>query len=84
MLPLPMINIISGGLHAESNLDFQDFLIVAVGAQSYSQALEMSASVYRSTHDLLLERGLSVLKADEGGFSPAESSRRHRTALARN
>lgn len=71
VLPLPMVNLISGGRHAEGGLDFQDFLIVAVGARSYSEALEISTRVYRSTRDLLLERGLSVLKADEGGFSPA-------------
>jgi enolase len=71
VLPLPMVNIISGGLHARRNLDFQDFLIIAVGAGSYTQALEMSVAVYEATHDLLAERGLSTLKADEGGFGPA-------------
>ncbi len=70
VLPLPMINIISGGLHARRNLDFQDFLIIAVGAGSYTQALEMSVAVYEATHDLLTERGLTTLKADEGGFGP--------------
>jgi enolase len=70
VLPLPMINIISGGLHARRNLDFQDFLIIAVGAGSYTQALEMSVAVYEATHELLTERGLSTLKADEGGFGP--------------
>jgi enolase 1/2/3 len=70
VLPLPMINIISGGLHARRNLDFQDFLIMAVGASSYTQALEMSVAVYAATHELLTERGLSTLKADEGGFGP--------------
>ncbi len=71
VMPLPMVNIISGGLHAARNLDFQDFLIIAVGAESYSQALEMSLSVYRAASQLLAERGLSTLKADEGGFGPA-------------
>src|SRR5258708_23105613 len=66
-----MINIISGGLHASKNLDFQDFLIVAIGAERYSQALDMSLAVYRATQELLAERGLSTLKADEGGFGPA-------------
>jgi enolase len=70
VLPLPMINIISGGLHARRNLDFQDFLIMAVGAGSYTQALEMSVAVYAATHELLTERGLTTLKADEGGFGP--------------
>ena len=71
VLPLPMINVISGGLHASHNLDFQDFMIMPVGAASYSQALEMSLEVHWAVHDLLLERGLSTLKADEGGFGPA-------------
>ena len=66
-----MINVISGGLHASHNLDFQDFMIMPVGAASYSQALEMSLEVHWAVHDLLLERGLSTLKADEGGFGPA-------------
>ncbi len=71
VMPLPMINIISGGLHAARNLDFQDFLIIPIGAESYSQALEMSLAVYRAASSLLAERGLSTLKADEGGFGPA-------------
>jgi enolase len=71
VLPLPMINIISGGLHASHNLDFQDFMIMPVGAASFSQALEMSLEVHWAVYDLLLERGLSTLKADEGGFGPA-------------
>jgi enolase len=73
VLPLPMVNIISGGLHAGQNLDFQDFLVVPVGAESYRQALEMSIDVYQSTRELLARRGLSTLKADEGGFGPALS-----------
>ena len=47
-LPLPMVNLISGGLHAGGNLDFQDFLLLPIGARSYSEALEMSRAVYRS------------------------------------
>lgn len=73
VLPLPMVNIISGGLHAGQNLDFQDFLVMPVGAETYSKALEMCVDVYQSTRDLLAERGLSTLKADEGGFGPALS-----------
>ena len=70
VLPLPMVNIISGGLHARGNLDFQDFLAIPVGAHSYSEALEMSVALYASTGDILSERGLPTLKADEGGFGP--------------
>jgi enolase len=71
LLPLPMVNIISGGLHASGNVDFQDFLVVPIGAKTYSRALEMSASVYAAASDVLRRQGLSTLKADEGGFGPA-------------
>jgi enolase len=76
ILPLPMINIISGGLHASHNLDFQDFLIVPIGAESFSEALEMAVGVYVGTRDVLAEMGLSTLKADEGGFGPALAGNR--------
>jgi enolase len=71
VLPLPMVNIVSGGLHATGALTFQDFLIVPVGAASYREALEVCHDVRAATGDLLVERGLSILKADEGGFGPA-------------
>ena len=71
VLPLPMVNVISGGLHARGNIDFQDFLIVPVGASSYSHALEMCGAICAATEEVLTERGLSTLKADEGGFGPA-------------
>jgi enolase len=70
-LPLPMVNLISGGLHAGRNLDVQDFLLLPIGARAYSQALEMAVAVYRSLGKILA--GLSfegVLVGDEGGFGP--------------
>jgi enolase len=70
-LPLPMVNIVSGGLHASGALAFQDFLIIPIGAASYREALEIAYDVRAATGDLLVERGLSILKADEGGFGPA-------------
>jgi enolase len=74
-LPLPMVNLISGGLHAGGNLDFQDFLLLPIGARSYSQALEMTVAVYRSLGALLQQRGFEgVLVGDEGGFGPRLSS----------
>jgi enolase len=79
VLPLPMVNIISGGLHARQSLDIQDFLIVPAGAETYAQALEMSVGIYHTMRDLLAERGFSTLKADEGGFGPALHD--HRAAL---
>jgi enolase len=70
-LPLPMVNLISGGLHAGGNLDFQDFLLLPVGARSYSQALEMTVAVYRTLAEVLTGHGFEgVLVGDEGGFGP--------------
>lgn len=69
-LPLPMINIISGGLHAGGNLDLQDFLIMPVGATSIAEALEMTVAVYRATGAILRERGVTTLVGDEGGYGP--------------
>ncbi len=77
-LPLPMVNMISGGLHAGRNLDIQDVLIIPVGAQSYSQALEMSVAMYRAVGGVLAERGLeSALVGDEGGYGPKLRDNEH-------
>lgn len=70
-LPLPMVNMISGGLHAGGNLDFQDWLILPVGANSYPQAFEWIVSVYWKIGELLSEAGFEGrLVGDEGGFGP--------------
>jgi enolase len=70
-LPLPMVNLISGGLHAGGNLDVQDFLLMPVAARSYSEALEMTCAVYRALAGVLTARGREgVLVGDEGGFGP--------------
>jgi enolase len=70
-MPLPMVNLISGGLHAGGNLDFQDFLLLPVGARSYSEALEMTVAVYRALAAVLQRHGFEgVLVGDEGGFGP--------------
>jgi enolase len=71
VLPLPMVNVISGGRHADAGLVFQDFLIVPVGAASYSEALETAYAVRAAAESVLAALGLSTLKADEGGFGPA-------------
>ena len=74
-LPLPMVNMISGGLHAGGNLDFQDFLLMPVGAKNYSEALEMSVRVYRHLGRVLAERGYeAALVGDEGGYGPKLTS----------
>jgi enolase len=70
-LPLPMVNLISGGLHAGGNLDFQDFLLLPIGARSYSEALAMAVNVYRALAGVLTRHGFEgVLVGDEGGFGP--------------
>ena len=70
-LPLPMVNLISGGLHAGRNLEFQDFLVIPIAARSYSEALTMAVSVYRALAKLLQEGDFEgVLVGDEGGFGP--------------
>ncbi|WP_429952314.1 phosphopyruvate hydratase [Leucobacter allii] len=76
LLPLPMVNMISGGLHAGRQLDFQDFLVMPVGAESYRQALEWTGDVHAALAEELAARGHSLLKADEGGFGPALGSNR--------
>jgi enolase len=70
-LPMPMVNIISGGLHAGRQMDFQDLLVIPCGATSFSEALAMTAAVHRSLGAILPERGLSALRADEGGYGPS-------------
>ena len=75
-LPLPMINIISGGLHARHNLDFQDFLIMPLAANTMNRALEMTSDVYQATYELVEGMGFTTLTADEGGFGPPLKSNR--------
>jgi enolase len=76
-IPIPMVNIISGGLHAGKNIDLQDFLVIPVGAKTYSEGLAMISSVYWKTKDILAAGGyVSDLLADEGGFGPALGSNR--------
>jgi enolase len=70
-MPLPMVNLVSGGLHAGGNLDFQDFLLLPIGARSYSEALQMTVAVYRALSATLIAAGFEgVLVGDEGGFGP--------------
>jgi enolase len=70
VLPVPMMNIVNGGSHAESNVDFQEFMIAPVGAPSFSEALRMGAEVYHALKKVLSGRGLSTGLGDEGGFAP--------------
>ncbi|HEY7326501.1 MAG TPA: phosphopyruvate hydratase [Gemmataceae bacterium] len=70
-MPLPMVNFISGGLHAGGNLDLQDFLFMPIGARSFSEALEMTVTVYRALSTVLIRHGFEgILVGDEGGYGP--------------
>ena len=73
-MPVPMVNIISGGLHANRQLDFQDYLAVPVGAPNYREALRWVATIRFKAREILQEEGQSVLLADEGGFAPELAS----------
>jgi enolase len=70
LLPVPLLNILNGGSHADSNVDFQEFMVAPVGAASFSEALRTGAEVYQSLKDVLRARGLSTGLGDEGGFAP--------------
>jgi enolase len=70
VLPVPMMNVINGGAHADNNVDLQEFMIVPVGAASFSEALQWGAETYQHLKAVLHERGLSTAIGDEGGFAP--------------
>ncbi len=70
VLPVPMMNILNGGKHADNNVDLQEFMIMPVGAASYSDGLRMSVEVFHSLKKVLNGRGLSTSVGDEGGFAP--------------
>jgi len=69
-LPVPMMNVINGGVHADNSIDLQEFMVVPVGADSFGEALRVGAEVYHSLKRVLHERGLSTGVGDEGGFAP--------------
>ncbi|UCD21537.1 MAG: phosphopyruvate hydratase, partial [Chloroflexota bacterium] len=70
LLPVPMLNILNGGKHARGSTDFQEFMIMPVGAVNVSQAMQKSSEVYHALHKLLEEKGLNTNVGDEGGFAP--------------
>jgi len=70
VLPVPMMNVLNGGSHADNNVDVQEFMIVPVGAVSFAEGLRWSAETYHALKGLLKERGLSTGVGDEGGFAP--------------
>ncbi len=70
VLPVPLMNVINGGAHAQNSLDFQEFMLVPAGADSFNEALRIGVECYHSLKALLKERGLSTSVGDEGGFAP--------------
>ncbi len=74
VLPVPMMNILNGGVHADNNLDLQEFMIMPVGAKRFSDGLRMGTEVFYSLKEILKKRGLVTAVGDEGGFAPSLSS----------
>ncbi|MFA5636444.1 MAG: phosphopyruvate hydratase [Anaerovoracaceae bacterium] len=74
VLPVPMMNILNGGQHADNNVDIQEFMVMPVGAKSFHGALRMGAEVFHSLKAVLKEKGLNTAVGDEGGFAPNLSS----------
>ncbi|MBS0372845.1 MAG: phosphopyruvate hydratase [Proteobacteria bacterium] len=74
LLPVPMINVINGGAHANNSLDLQEFMIVPTGAPSFSEAVRYGAEVFHSLKRVIGERGMSTAVGDEGGFAPSVTS----------
>lgn len=69
-LPVPMMNVLNGGEHADNNIDFQEFMIMPIGAETFSQGLQWGVETYHHLKAVLTERGLSTAIGDEGGFAP--------------
>jgi enolase len=74
ILPTPMLNVLNGGAHADSNVDFQEFMIMPVGAESFSEALRWSAETFHTLKGVLKKKGYNTAVGDEGGFAPSLKS----------
>ena len=70
VLPVPMMNVLNGGAHADNSVDFQEFMIVPVGAPTFAEALRTGAEVFHALKKTLGKRGLGTAVGDEGGFAP--------------
>ena len=70
VLPVPMLNVVNGGVHAKNSIDFQEFMVMPIGAASFSQALQWGTETYHALKNVLAKRGLSTAVGDEGGFAP--------------
>ena len=76
LLPVPMMNILNGGAHADTNVDIQEFMIAPIGAENFKEALRWGAEIYHSLKSVLKKRGLATSIGDEGGFAPNLESNR--------
>jgi enolase len=76
LLPVPMLNILNGGAHADSNVDFQEFMVMPVGAATFSEGLRVGVEIFHALRGILKKRGLSTGVGDEGGFAPNLKSNR--------
>jgi enolase len=76
LLPVPMMNILNGGAHADSNVDFQEFMVMPVGAPTFSEGLRVGVEIFHALRGILKKRGLSTGVGDEGGFAPSLRSNR--------
>jgi len=74
LLPVPMMNILNGGAHADNNVDFQEFMVMPVGAESFSEALRWGVEVFHTLKGVLKKRGYNTAVGDEGGFAPSLKS----------
>lgn len=76
-MPVPMMNVLNGGAHADNNVDIQEFMIMPIGASDFPEALRMGAEIFHTLKSVLKKAGLSTAVGDEGGFAPDLSSNRH-------
>ncbi|MEA3442889.1 MAG: phosphopyruvate hydratase [Chloroflexota bacterium] len=81
LLPVPMLNILNGGKHAQNSTDFQEFMIVPLGAVNFAQAMQISSEIYHSLHKVLSDKDLNTNIGDEGGFAPQLSSNKEAVEL---
>jgi len=81
LLPIPMLNILNGGKHAQNSTDFQEFMIVPLGAANFARAMQMSSEIYHSLHKVLSDKDLNTNIGDEGGFAPQLASNKEAVEL---
>ena len=82
LLPVPMMNILNGGAHADNGIDFQEFMVMPVGAPTFAEALRCGAEIFHALKSALHQAGLSTAVGDEGGFAPDDRSRRAKRSIS--